>query len=256
MKLNPTKCAFEVGSGKFLRFMVNNRGIEANPSKVQALLDLQSPKIVKDIQKLTRMIVALSHFVARSMDKCHPFFQALKMGKNLIWTADCEEAFQKIKQYVGGIPVLAKPRARDDLTLYLSVFKHAVSGVLVRDEGTAQTPIYYVSKALHDVETRYSEIEKLVLALVIAARKLIPYFQACVILVSTSHPLQQVLQNPKVSGRLTKWAIELEEFDIKFMPKMTVKGQAVADFVAEFTYPTNTLGMTTSAEHFKRAHKG
>ena len=70
------------------------------------------------------------------------------MGKSLVWTTDCEEAFQKIKQYLGGIPVLAKLRMGEDLTLYLYVFEHAVSGVLVRDEATAQTPIYYISKAL------------------------------------------------------------------------------------------------------------
>ena len=101
MKLNPAKYAFRVGSGKFLRFLINNQGVEANPSKVKALLDLQSPKIVKDIQKLTGMIAVLSCFVARSTDKCCPFFQALKMGKNLIWITDCEEAFHKIKQYLG-----------------------------------------------------------------------------------------------------------------------------------------------------------
>ena len=75
---------------------------------------------------------------------------------------------------MGGIPVLAKPRTREDLTLYLSLFEHDVSGVLVRDEEATQTPIYYVSKALQDTETRYSEIEKLALALVIATRKLRP----------------------------------------------------------------------------------
>ena len=65
------------------------------------------------------------------------------------------------------------------------------------------------------------------------------------ILVPTSHPFQQVLQNPDVSRRLTKWAIELGEFDIKFMPRTTIKGQAIADFVAEFTYPTKALRMIT-----------
>ena len=58
------------------------------------------------------------------------------------------------------------------MTLYLSVFEYVVISALVRDEGAAQTPIYYVSKALQDAETRYSEIEKFTLALVIAARKL------------------------------------------------------------------------------------
>ena len=110
------------------------------------------------------------------------------------------------------------------MTLYLSISEHAVSGVLVRDKGTAQTSIYYVSKAFKDVQTKYSEIEKLALALVVAARKLRPYFQAHAILVPTSHPLWQVLQNSEVSGRL-----ELGEFDIKFMLRTVVKGQAVAN---------------------------
>ena len=111
--------------------MVNNRVIKANPSKVQALIDLQTPKIVKEIQKLTGMIAALNCFMARSTDKCHPFFQALIMGRNVIWMVECEEPFQKIKRYMGGIPVLAKPRAGEDLTLYLSISEHAVSSVLV-----------------------------------------------------------------------------------------------------------------------------
>ena len=106
---------------------------------------------------------------------------------------ECKEAFKKIKQYLRGIPVLAKPKAREDLMLYLSVSKHTVSDVLVRDEGTAQTPIYYISKALQDMETRYPEIEKLVLSLVVAAKKVRPYFQAHMILVPTSHPLRHVL---------------------------------------------------------------
>ena len=133
-----------------------------------------------------------------------------KDGKKPGMSTKCEEAFQQIKQYLWGIPVLAKPRMGENLTLYLSISEHAVNGVLVRDEAMAQTPIYYVSKALQDAETRYPEIEKLALALVVAARKLRPYFQAHVILVPTNHPLRQVLQNLNVSRRLTKWAIELE----------------------------------------------
>ena len=188
------------------------------------------------------MIAALSRFVSKSTDKCRPFFQALKMRNNLVWSAECEEAFIQIKQYLGGIPVLAKPKMGEDLTLYLSVSEHSVSGVLVRDEATAQTLIYYISKALQEAELRYPEIKKLALALIVSARKLRPYFQSHVIMVPTSHPLLQVLQNPEVSGRLTKWAIELGEFDIKFTPRTAIKGQAVADFVAEFSYPTKVLG--------------
>ena len=118
------------------------------------------------------MIATLSRFVSKSTNKCRPFFQALKLGKNLIWSVDCDEAFKQIKQYLGGILVLAKPRMSEDLTLYLSVSKHAVSGMLVRDKAMAQIPIYYVSKALQDAEIRYPEIKKLALALIMATRKL------------------------------------------------------------------------------------
>ena len=89
-------------------------------------------------------------------------------------------------------------------------------------------------------------MEKLILALVTAARKLRPYFQAHTIEVPTEYPMKQVLHKPEVSGRLMKWAIELSEFDIKYKPKTVIKGQVLADFVMEFT-PTE-LAQTTHAK--------
>ena len=70
MKLNPTKCAFGVSAGKFLGFIVNSRGIEANPFKIKAMLDMQPPSNTKEIQRLIGRIVALSRFVSRSSEKC------------------------------------------------------------------------------------------------------------------------------------------------------------------------------------------
>ena len=74
MKLNPTKCAFGVSVGKFLGFIVNIQGIEANPYKIKSVLDMQPPSNTKEIQCLTGRIAALSRFVSRSSDKCQPFF--------------------------------------------------------------------------------------------------------------------------------------------------------------------------------------
>ena len=78
MKLNPAKCAFEVSAGKFLCFIVNNRGIEANPDKIKVVLDMLPPSNIKDIQRMIGRLVALSRFVSRANDKCRPFFQVLK----------------------------------------------------------------------------------------------------------------------------------------------------------------------------------
>ena len=80
MKLNPSKCVFGVVSGKFLGFMVSQRGIEANPEKVRAILDMASPKTVKEVQKLTRRITVLNRFISKATDKCLPFFKTLKQA--------------------------------------------------------------------------------------------------------------------------------------------------------------------------------
>ena len=87
MKLNPSKCVFEVTAGKFLGFMVSQRGIEVNPEKVWAILELEPPRIVKAVQSLNRKVAALNRFVSKATDKCLPFFQVLK--KSFEWTDEC-----------------------------------------------------------------------------------------------------------------------------------------------------------------------
>ena len=91
MKLNPTKCVFGVALGKFLGFMVSQRGIEANPEKVQAIINMTSPKNMKEVQKLTGQIAALNRFVSRATDKCLPFFKTLKQA--FAWTDECKTTF-------------------------------------------------------------------------------------------------------------------------------------------------------------------
>ncbi|KAK0586173.1 hypothetical protein LWI29_002178 [Acer saccharum] len=212
MKLNPAKCVFGVPSGRFLGYQVNQRGIEVNPEKIQALARMVSPKTLKDVQKLTGCLASLSRFIAKSTDRCLPFFKALKKGKGIEWNEDCEKAFQALKDYLGQAPLLSKPETAETLYMYLSVSEAATSSVLVRQEDGIQKPVYYTSKALLPAETR--------------------------IRVYTNCPLKLILQKPEVSGRLTKWAIELSEFDVEYLPRTAIKAQAVADFVAEFTEPS------------------
>ena len=78
MRLNPSKCVFGVASGKFPGFMVSQRGIDAKSKKVQAIINMASPRTVKEVQKLTGRIAALNRFVSRATNKCLPFFKTLK----------------------------------------------------------------------------------------------------------------------------------------------------------------------------------
>ena len=102
MKLNPVKCVFGVSSSKFLGFMVLQRGIEANPEKVKAILDMTSLRSVKEVQRLTGHIAALKKFMSRAMNKCLPFFKTLKQAFH--WTNECEVAFQALKDYLSKPP--------------------------------------------------------------------------------------------------------------------------------------------------------
>ena len=97
--------------------------------------------------------------------------------------------------------------------------------------------MYYTSKALVDAETRYPLMEKWALALITAARKLRPYFQAHPIIVMTDQPLRQTLLKPDASGRLVKWSVELSEFDLSYRPRGAIKAQALADFMVDCTEP-------------------
>ena len=193
MKLNPLKCAFGVGLGKFLGFMVNQRGIEANPRKIKVLLERNSPKKPKEVMSLASRVAVLSRFVSRAIDHYTPFFNVLKGSKKFEWTDKYNHSFQALKEHLERPPLLSKPIDGEKLYLYLAVSKAAVSAALVREEEKVQWLVYYVSKRLLDVETRYLDSKKLALALVIASRKLRPYFHAHLIKVLTNYLLHQVL---------------------------------------------------------------
>ena len=86
MKLNPAKCSFGMSSGKFLGYMVTKRGIEASPEQIKAIMELESPKTIKDIQKLTGRVAALNRFISRSSERCKPFYDLLRKNTDFVWT--------------------------------------------------------------------------------------------------------------------------------------------------------------------------
>ena len=119
---------------------------------------------------MTGRVAALNRFVSKSSDKCKEFFKAIKgVGKDFKWTEECETAFIELKKHLGSPPMLAKPQDGETLILYLAVSDYAVSAVLVKEEGEAQSLVYYVSKRLLDAETRYTNMEKLAYALLLAS---------------------------------------------------------------------------------------
>ena len=129
---------------------------------------------------------------------------------------------------------MSSPLVDEVLFSYLVVASHAISLVLIRVDDGVQRPVYYVSKSLNKAEVRYLPLEKAILAVVHATRKLPHYFQAHTVVVLTQLPLKSVLRSADYTGRVAKWGMILRAFDIKYMPRTFIKGQVLADLVAEF----------------------
>jgi hypothetical protein len=249
MKLNPEKCVFGVSAGKLLGFLVSHRGIEANPENIRPIEAMRPPARIKDVQKLTGSLAALSRFISRLAERVLPLFKLLWKSSPFSWTEEAEQAFQELKQHLVSLPILVAPEPGESLYLYIVAATEAVSMVLVVErteqhsqgsqevplgegggptttdlEGpgrtigvrTIQKPVYYVNKVLHEVKVRYLETHKLIYVVLVASRKLCLYFQAHRVMVVTSFPLRAILYNSNATGNIAKWAAELAEFQLDF----------------------------------------
>nr|KYP53812.1 Retrovirus-related Pol polyprotein from transposon 17.6 [Cajanus cajan] len=234
MRLNPEKCVFGVSGGKFLGFMLSARGIEANPDKCMAIINMISPQSLKQVQQLTGQLTALLRFLPCLAEITKPIVALLRKSKKFEWSDECEEAFRTLKERLGSPPILSKPDLQLPIVVYLCVSNDAISTVLVQEkEKDGQQPIYFISRMLQEAETRYQLLEKVALGLVHTARRLRQYFQSHHVVVRTNCPISKVLRKPELAGRMMAWSIELSEFDIVFEPRGSIKSQYLADFVNE-----------------------
>nr|KYP51264.1 Retrotransposable element Tf2 [Cajanus cajan] len=134
MRLNPAKCTFGVAGGKFLGFMLSKRGIEANPDKCQAIINMQSHRNIKEVHRLAGRIASLARFLPCMAEKSRPIMTLLKKATKFRWNDECELAFQNFKTTLTTPPLLTKPDPQLDMIIYISVPDKAISTVLVQEK--------------------------------------------------------------------------------------------------------------------------
>ncbi|XP_019150530.1 PREDICTED: uncharacterized protein LOC109147323 [Ipomoea nil] len=197
LKMNPLKCAFGVAAGKFLGFISNLAG------------------------------------------RCQPFSRLMKKGIPFIWDEACKSAFESIKSYLMKPPVLTAPAHGRPLILYISAHDCSVGALLAQENDKGkENALYYLSRMMTPNELKYSPIEKLCLALVFSIKKLKHYFEAHTIrLVSKANPVKYVMAKVVLSDRLARWYLLFQQFEIVYVPQKSVKGQALADFLADHPIP-------------------
>jgi hypothetical protein len=158
-----------------------------------------------------------------------------------MWTTEAQEALEKLKELLTKVPILVPPAEKDPLMLYVVATTQVVSAALVvewEEAGHAlkvQRPVYFINEVLADSKTHYPQIQKLLYTVLIIKRKLWHYFESHLVMVVSSFPLGEVIQNRDVTGRIAKRALKLMGEGITYAPRTTIKSQVLADFVAEWT---------------------
>ncbi|KAG9450365.1 hypothetical protein H6P81_010330 [Aristolochia fimbriata] len=239
LKMNPLKCAFGVTSGKFLGFIVHHRGIEIDQSKIDAIQKMPAPRNVSELKRFQGHLAYIRRFISNLVGRCQPFSRLLKKETPFEWDESCQNAFNNIKAYLTKPPVLVAPIVGRPLLLYIAAQEGSVGALLAQcDDDNKERSLYYLSRTLVGAELNYTPIKKTCLALAFAVQKLRHYLLAhSTKLISRADPLKYIMSRPILSGRLAKWALLLSEFEINFVPQRAIKGQALANFLADHPVP-------------------
>ncbi|XP_061999282.1 uncharacterized protein LOC133716611 [Rosa rugosa] len=241
LKMNPLKCAFGVSSGKFLGFIVKHRGIEVDQSKIKAIQDMPEPRNLRELKSLQGRLAFIRRFISNLAGRCQPFSRLLKKDVPFVWDKACHNAFESIKKYLASPPVLGAPVLGKPLILYIAAQERSLGALLAQEnEERKEKALYYLSRTFTRPELNYPPIEKICLALVFAIQKLRHYMQAYTVhLVARADPVKFVMSQLVLTGRMAKWALLLNQYEIIYIPAKAVKGQALADFLADHPIPAD-----------------
>uniref|UniRef100_A0A2N9FCJ7 RNA-directed DNA polymerase n=1 Tax=Fagus sylvatica TaxID=28930 RepID=A0A2N9FCJ7_FAGSY len=238
LKMNPLKCAFGVSAGKFLGFLVHNRGIDVDPAKASAIATMKAPTSHKELKSFLGRLSYIRRFIPGLAAATAIFMPLMKKGVPFVWSTACQQAFEKIQLIMTKLPTVCAPVPWQTTAVYtwLPIMKQLGAWWLQEDEEGTEKPIYYVSRALKDAETRYSGAERACFSLEYMHHSVcgITFLAHKIQLITKSHPIRSLLHRPVLSGRLAQWLLQLSQYEITTETPTAIKSQAIADLLAQF----------------------
>ncbi|XP_050242111.1 uncharacterized protein LOC126691074 [Quercus robur] len=235
LRMNPSKCAFRVSSGKFLGFLVHHRGIDLDPTKGEAITTLSPPTNLKELRSFVGKVYYLRRFITSLAEILKPLMEQTKKGVTFVWCDQCQKSFKKIQIILADPHTMVAPIPGKPLLLYIANTEQSLGALLAQEHEGVEKPVYYISKLIKGPKLRYSTAEKVYLSLAFAVTKFNHYFLGHrVQLVAKSNPVKYLFTRPQLLGRMVQWAILTSCLNIECIRPTAIKGQAVADLLANF----------------------
>jgi hypothetical protein len=226
LKMNLPKFVFSVLTGKFLRFIIHEHGIEIDHIKIEFINKVQPPQCKNDMQKFIERLNYLSRFIFNLSGKISAFAPILQLKNEAEFTsrADQHRAFDDIKKYLSSPSVMKAPMTGIPFRLYIAVEDVMIGAVLMQVTEGKEHIITYLSHRLIDAEIRYSFIERSCLSLFYVCFKLRHYlFASTCVVACHADVIKHMLQQAILSGRIEKWAYALIEYDLTYEPLKSMK---------------------------------
>jgi hypothetical protein len=201
--LNPHKCVFCVESVQLLGFIVSRHGIQVDPIKVEAILNLPPPSSLHQLQSLQGKANFLRHFIRNYTEITWGFTRLLKKGSEFVWDKTTNNAFEALKLSLTKAPLLFPPDYSRYYFLYLAASEYTISMVLMQeDDAHDEHVIYYLSRSLTSTEIKYQHVEKLALVAVQAVQRFCHYILARkTTVISHCNPMQHILTRQLLGGK-------------------------------------------------------
>lgn len=218
LTLSRDKCKFCLAELRYLGMIVNRDGINVDPEKVSAILNLKPPSSVKEVRSLLGMVSWYRRFIPDLSTLIAPVAALLKKRTPFSWSEECEKSFRDLKNLLISAPVLSSPRFDLPFTLQTDASGYGLGGVLTQYHPDGEKVVCYVSRSLTRQERAYSTTERECLAVIWAIEKLRPYLEGTKFTVITDHYSLLWLNKIKdVSGRLTRWSLRLQAWDFDIL---------------------------------------
>ncbi|EGT47349.1 hypothetical protein CAEBREN_15307 [Caenorhabditis brenneri] len=219
MKLRPEKCKFALPEIKFLGFVISKSGIHPNPEKTRAIDEYPTPRTVKEVRAFIGMASFYRRFIANFSKIAAPIMELTKKDKPFEWTTECQDAMTELKKALTTNPILMAPKLGKPFQIEVDSSGKGVGAVLMQaqdTEGKDKRVIAYASRVYTGAEQKYPAIELEALGLTYAVQQFRPYIDGAKTLIITDHsPLKSMLYRKDLFGRMGKFQIVLQEYDIE-----------------------------------------